>query len=253
MQFCKQVLGVQKGTTNNGVLLEIGRVPITLNAQKAAIKNWERIRNYETNYLLNISHKNAKEANLEWLRRVDLCLSEKGMGNFFMENQPFTKNINNKFFQRANDIFYQGAFTSMENANSKLRTYNQVKKNIGQESYLTSIHNTNFRVSMSKFRLSNHRLKIETGRHQKLPISERLCPTCENEIEDEAHFLIKCGLYQESRKPLLKLCRDIKPNFQYFTIMQKFVFLMTNPQLAYDVAKFIFNAMKVRAERENTP
>ena len=36
--FCKHLLGVQKGTTNVGVLLELGRTPLTLDAQKAAIK-----------------------------------------------------------------------------------------------------------------------------------------------------------------------------------------------------------------------
>ena len=35
MMICKQILGVQKQTTNVGVLLEIGRIPL---------KNWERIR-----------------------------------------------------------------------------------------------------------------------------------------------------------------------------------------------------------------
>ena len=37
--FCKHLLGVQKGTTNVVVLLELGRTPLTLDAQKAAIKN----------------------------------------------------------------------------------------------------------------------------------------------------------------------------------------------------------------------
>ena len=41
---CKQILGVQKQTTNIGVLLELGRVPLQNFAIKAAIKNWERIK-----------------------------------------------------------------------------------------------------------------------------------------------------------------------------------------------------------------
>ena len=36
--FCKHLLGVQKGTTNVGVLLELGRTPLTLDAQKAGNK-----------------------------------------------------------------------------------------------------------------------------------------------------------------------------------------------------------------------
>ena len=41
---CKHFLGVQKQSTNIGVLLEPGRIPLQHFAVKAAIKNWERIK-----------------------------------------------------------------------------------------------------------------------------------------------------------------------------------------------------------------
>ena len=41
MKFCKDLLGVQKQTT--GVLLDLGEWPMSLNAKKICIKNWERI------------------------------------------------------------------------------------------------------------------------------------------------------------------------------------------------------------------
>ncbi len=41
---CKQILGVQKQTTNIGVLLELGRIPLQHFAIKTAIKIWERIK-----------------------------------------------------------------------------------------------------------------------------------------------------------------------------------------------------------------
>ena len=41
---CKQVLGVQRKTTNIGVLLEIGRLPLYIDTIKFSVKNWERIR-----------------------------------------------------------------------------------------------------------------------------------------------------------------------------------------------------------------
>ena len=44
MMMCKQILGVQKQTTNIGVLLELGRIPIHIYAIKQAIKNWEIIK-----------------------------------------------------------------------------------------------------------------------------------------------------------------------------------------------------------------
>ena len=36
---------------------------------------------------------------------------------------------------------------------------------------------------------------IQTGRHQKVPKTERFCPFCYGMIEDEIHFLINCKQY----------------------------------------------------------
>jgi len=44
LRICKQLLGVQKQTTSIGVLLELGRIPLHIDAIKLSIKNWERIR-----------------------------------------------------------------------------------------------------------------------------------------------------------------------------------------------------------------
>ena len=41
--FYKQLLGVQRQTTNIAVLLELGQVPLRLHATRSAIKNWDRI------------------------------------------------------------------------------------------------------------------------------------------------------------------------------------------------------------------
>ena len=38
MMFCKHLLGVHKSTTNDGVLLELGMLPLVFDAQKAAVK-----------------------------------------------------------------------------------------------------------------------------------------------------------------------------------------------------------------------
>ena len=62
---------------------------------------------------------------------------------------------------------------------------------------------------MTKLRLSNHRLAIETGRYMrpyKKP-NERICPLCGKEAEDEKHFLVSCPVYQEKRKSLFE-CLD---------------------------------------------
>jgi hypothetical protein len=52
----------------------------------------------------------------------------------------------------------------------------------------------------SKFRLSSHNLRIETGRHEGLPPNERSCRRCKRllgedfvaPIDDEEHLLFLC-------------------------------------------------------------
>jgi hypothetical protein len=48
--------------------------------------------------------------------------------------------------------------------NGKLRTYLKLKCNFGFENYLHILSDFNQRKSFTKFRISNHKLKIETGR-----------------------------------------------------------------------------------------
>ena len=59
MQFCRQILGVQRNTTNNGVSLELGCTPLVLEARELSIKNWGRIKKGEGNFLINESYANA--------------------------------------------------------------------------------------------------------------------------------------------------------------------------------------------------
>ena len=45
MRIYKEILGVSKQTTNIGVLLELGKTTLDIDAIKLGIKNWERVRN----------------------------------------------------------------------------------------------------------------------------------------------------------------------------------------------------------------
>ena len=53
------------------------------------------------------------------------------------------------------------------------------------------------RKVISRVRCSNHPLAIEKGRHKnpKTPREERICIFCNDHVEDEDHFLLKCTAY----------------------------------------------------------
>ena len=65
----------------------------------------------------------------------------------------------------------------------------------------TSFTNDYFRKIVTRWRLSNHSLKIETQRYCRphIPRENRVCTLC-NKLEDEAHVIFECPLYHAVRR-----------------------------------------------------
>ena len=57
------------------------------------------------------------------------------------------------------------------------------------EDYLNDVVNIKDRIAMTKLKLSNHKLIIETGRHMNIEKDRRVCHTCLTGVETET-FLV---------------------------------------------------------------
>ena len=119
------------------------------------------------------------------------------------------------------------------------------------EKYLFTVKNVRYRIALSRFRLSNHKLLIETGRHQKpkLERNDRKCFICDDKIEDENHFLIECPLYSTERKKLFAVLNENSRQFISIDLaVNKSIFLLINEDVSVmkNVAKFVFNSMHIR-------
>ena len=77
------------------------------------------------------------------------------------------------------------------------------------EKYLTIVNNTKNRTTLTKFRLSNHTLMIEKGRHQNIDKNLRLCPFCPTRIEDEMHYFVNV-MQSTGKNYLTLLTRKLK-------------------------------------------
>ena len=244
ISFCKQLLGVQKQTTNVGVLLELGQIPLSIYAKRLGFKNWERITNQnDCNNMVIASYENAVALSLTWPTSLQNLLSEIGMLENFISR---TVNTHCTAFQRMSDIFHQSAFSQINDPNSKLRTYSIMKSKIGYEEYLHNIHNVHDRVAFTKMRLSNHQLKIEVGRHNKIPKNLRFCPFCPTHIEDEIHFLLECKTFQSHRNELIGSLSKDADYFSNLDKKEKFRLLMSNQFIAPKTAKHIARMFEVR-------
>ena len=126
------------------------------------------------------------------------------MLSLFINEYPDSPNfIYKKLQQTLTDQFHQNAFATIRDESSKLRTFALAKTEIGIEKYLIEIKNTNIRTQLTRFRLSNHNLMIEIGRHKGLARDQRYCPFCQNLTETEIHFLLNCSLYDTMRTRLI--------------------------------------------------
>ena len=89
---CRQMLGVQKYTSTIGVLLEVGRVPLSLSSVKTTVKNWERLR--VGTPLILLSYQNALAKNLKWIQNIKNCLQCHGMmASFIYPDRNVHKNF----------------------------------------------------------------------------------------------------------------------------------------------------------------
>ena len=85
----------------------------------------------------------------------------------------------------------------------KMRTYRSFKFNLATEKYLTVVTNYNLRKPLTKFRCSNHSLRIECDRKNDINYENRICMLCTlNKVENECHFLLECPFYENFRNKI---------------------------------------------------
>ena len=180
--------------------------------------------------------------------RIQTCLSSIGMQNIFLHGNISPRSTENLFFARSVDIFHQNSFAELNRENSKLRTYKFLKTEIGREPYLKNTKNIQDRILLTKFRLSNHSLMIDKGKHLKIPKKLRYCPFCPDSIEDEIHFLIKCKCCNTHRNTIYENITKGKvlENFLAKSDMEKFKFLLTDSTKLQFTAKYLRQAFYAR-------
>ena len=122
--------------------------------------------------------------------------------------------------------------------------------NFVYQPYLDLIQVEKFRVALTRFRVSAHRLAVESGRWHKpdkIPYNERKCQLC-NCLEDEFHFLLECPLNSEIRKLYIKGYYWKHPN------MVKFIELLKseNEKTQRMLAIFIYKGFEKRNSGRGT-
>ena len=79
--------------------------------------------------------------------------------------------------------------------------------------------------SFAKFRVSDHSLEIEKGRHKKKLLMERICPLCKSSVETEIHFCSIATHYQNIEITFFKELEEITPLFNSMSANEKFCYI----------------------------
>ena len=130
------------------------------------------------------------------------------------------------------------------------QSYYKFKNTIRLEPYLTVIRNQKQRVSYTKLRLFDHKLRIQTDRHLKFKVArgQRICYLCHTKVEDEIHFLLECPRLVQYHQQRAQCVNAYCKNYYLLTNEEKMTFLMTdeNPRTCRAMAKIIHDVFEFR-------
>ena len=250
-KICKQILGVGKYSVNLASRLELGRMPLSIFIVKQTLNYWSKLENAPENSLLKNCLHSEKEIHnrkiLSWYTLIDNVCKQFQFNN----NHPvqITKKQTYKLWSdyvKSHDNSTLNYLDMVKNSTEgfKLRTYAKFKCNTNIEQYLLSNLSRSHKRIISKFRIGEHKLHVETGRHRrpKTPLQLRTCRCC-NLLEDETHFLMGCSLYDNIRSKYTSLFQTPSSPSR-----SSFINIMNNTENVHDLSNFLEQAFIIRSE-----
>ena len=237
-------------------------MPHNVRQEKLVIGYWLKLMNICPNNPLklvyNEFHQLSTEGYTTWCTHVGSLLKSVGMENIWDEQKLLVSVDNFKQLKA-------GIKNELENCYAQkwikeindidrhpiLRTYIGFKNKFCQEKYIERLNIRKYQRAISRFRVSSHRLGIETGRHQKpsLPPDKRLCKYCKSgKVDDELHFLVHCDFHSKTRKLFFSQLCEIITDFHRLNDFDKFrgIRMSTNEDVIVSLGKFIYDGFKSR-------
>lgn len=251
-EFCKSILRVQRKTPNNACRAELGRYPLIIKIQKRAFKFYNHLKSSDPGTLHNkaFTHK-------ETLERGPLSQLVQGLCSQTQAEPPDRNAIRlNQIIRKQKENYLTHWKESTKNQ-SKLECYLALNREYSVADYLTTVTDPKLRKSLTMYRLSEHSLAVERGRHRQtwLPREERLCTHCtQQEVETELHFLTTCLLYQDIRDIYYPRITTAQQDFENMANHEKLPYLLGEiQQCANTAARFVSCCDKKRTSNGIQP
>ena len=247
LKFCKRLLNVRLNTCTAGVYGELGRYPLYISQYVRIIKYWCKVLNTDNIIIQKLYEQGLRDfenGKVNWIASVKKLLNEYGFSYVFTgtTNLDLT-NFPCIFKQRVIDCFIQEWYGNVNNS-TVLEEYKYFKNGFEYEKYLDML-SSDLRFYISRFRLSAHSLRIQSGRFVRnaIPRNERYCLCCQTaNIEDIFHFILVCPCYNELRERYINNYYYRRPSMYKLTEL----FKSSSLSILLNLSKYIKLALKRR-------
>uniref|UniRef100_A0A671YR74 ribonuclease H n=1 Tax=Sparus aurata TaxID=8175 RepID=A0A671YR74_SPAAU len=248
-EFCKSILRVQRKTPNSACRAELGQFPLLLNIQKRSIKFWSHIKtsdpasyHYKALAYQELNIEGSPHSQLV-LRLADLSPSDITNPGQPQSSYTITQKIRPNQIITKEKEKYTTYWNDITRSQHKLETYLTLNRQYTVAEYLTTVTDQNLRKTLTMYRLSDHSLAVEKGRHHQtwLPREDRLCCHCdEGAIETELHFLTQCHKYRHIREEYFPQFEKQCPEFRGLTEREKLPLILgEKKECAVLAAKYV--------------
>lgn len=231
------------------LLLEAGAFPVDWLARMRCVGFWFKALAsplYEGR-IVRVAALEALECGGSWMVKLRGCLKSLGWSGVGVDEMRRLSGgeIKSMIESCARRRIEEG-LTEELRAKPKLAVLHLLMER-GVESRCLYVANKGFRRVMMMLRGGTAPLMIESGRWRGLRREERVCRECQiGEVEDVAHWLLKCDAWVLERRPLLEAARRVCSDFEKLCDEDRLVFVLDKGCMHVSMLKAIMNMWYAR-------
>ena len=261
-KLCRMLLSVHKRASRLAILGELGRYPILIPAIKLCLKYECQLSRSNNDSLINrawLEMKQLPHLDTFYTRTRDIK-SLFNIGNLNGTMLTIGNNIDKKIKSNF-DVFFLSEINQVKLGkdsldHNKLRFYKKLKGTFRTEPYIENICNRSQRAFLSRYRVSAHRLRVETGRYSSpvTPLCDRIFLFCDSkECDTEEHFILHCRTFTLKRNCFFGRMSALIPEFVNMCDRDKLLTVLcpAKTDVAKTVSKFLGIMSETRKHLEN--